>query len=95
MIAERLHKGTPEQFWQVFSDAEGNHLSYTTILQMLQEERKKEDGKIAEQAKAEYGSQFDLVFSYRKGKDGEKHVLSKPADIAKKYRKLQGGNTSD
>ncbi|TEB15132.1 hypothetical protein FA13DRAFT_1651398 [Coprinellus micaceus] len=92
-VALRWNQGSPQQFWSRFSDAEGNHMDYTTTLRAIQDDRRKDDEEQVKRAREEYGSRFDKVFTYRKGNTW--HVLTKDVDIAKKYRSLKGGNTSD
>ena len=65
-------------------------MEYTAILLSLSEDRKHSDEALACTARAEYGTAFEEKFSYRKG--GVTRVLTKPADIAKKYWSLKGSN---
>lgn len=49
------------------------------------------DQLLAEQAKDEYGDEFDSVFEYRRG--GEHIVRNKQSAIAKCYRSLHSSKT--
>ncbi|TEB15130.1 hypothetical protein FA13DRAFT_1567703, partial [Coprinellus micaceus] len=83
----RYRGGVHNSFWSRFSDAEGNHMDYTTTLRAIQDDRRKDDEEQVKRAREEYGSRFDKVFTYRKGNTW--HVLTKDVDIAKKYRSLK------
>lgn len=87
VVVERWRQGTPSEFWAEFSDEDGKHLSFTSIIDRLRLSRKAEDERICEIAKAEYGASFAEMFSYRKG--SVKKVMRDPAVIAKHYRLLQ------
>ena len=63
-------------------------MSYTAIVAWLQEQHEAADLALAEKAQAEYGDAFKQKFAYRRG--SEKLVMVKPADIARRYRKING-----
>ena len=56
----------------MFSDEQCQHKPYSIICRVLREECMAADQLLAEQAKDEYGDEFDSVFEYRRG--GE-HVV--------------------
>jgi hypothetical protein len=87
MIVARWRQGSEADFWKVFSDDNGNRMTYTAIVKALKSDRVKSDEDTAAIAKREYGSEFGEVFVYRK--NGAVHVKTKPSDIAKQYRKLK------
>ncbi|KAN0088623.1 hypothetical protein V8E55_005680 [Tylopilus felleus] len=72
-VIERYRQGTPEQFWEKFSQ-NGKRMSFTAINRHLQE------------ARVKLGASFDSVCSYRKG--GEVHVLRRPLAIVKRLELL-------
>jgi hypothetical protein len=67
VVVERWRQGTPHDFWAEFSDEDGKHLSFMSIIDRLRLSRKAEDERICEIAKAKYGTSFAEIFSYRKG----------------------------
>ncbi|KAF8258446.1 hypothetical protein EI94DRAFT_1754671 [Lactarius quietus] len=85
-IATSWQELTEEGFWQKYSSPDGMHMAYSTICKMMKQERIAADRIDAERAKEEYGDRFCAVFEYRRG--GERHVMNKPATIAKHYRSL-------
>lgn len=93
MIAARWNRGTADEFWADFTDSSGKRMEYTAIKNALIEERKRDDETTAAKARTEYGSLFEEKFSYRKS--GQQHVLTKAADIAKRYRVLKNGDNID
>lgn len=62
-------------------------MNYTAIINNLKVWRAEENGRLAQQAKKEYGDQFASTFFYRK--NGQVHVMCKSADIARMYQKLR------
>ena len=58
------------------------------ILRRLAEERKARNEQLHQQAKNEFGTTFDTVFSYMK--NGQCHVKTKASDVAKQYVLLKG-----
>jgi hypothetical protein len=58
------------------------------ILRRLAEERKARNEQLYQQAKNEFGTTFDTVFSYMK--NGQCHVKTKASDVAKQYVLLKG-----
>jgi len=85
---QRWRNGTPEQFWSAFSATDGKRLTYTLILERLAKERTARNQRLSRDARAEYGDDFDKVFSYTKG--GKARVKTKPCHIAKQYLQLKG-----
>ncbi|KII83179.1 hypothetical protein PLICRDRAFT_119756 [Plicaturopsis crispa FD-325 SS-3] len=83
-IVERYRRGSREAFWAEFTEENGTYMSYTKIASILRQQRMQADQEIVERAKAEYGDEFDVVFSYRKG--NTHRVMTDPASIASKYR---------
>jgi len=92
-IATSWQELTEEGFWQKYSSPDGMHMAYTTICKMMKQERIAADRIDAERAKEEYGDRFCAVFEYRRG--GERHVMNKPATIAKHYRSLHSSAGQD
>jgi hypothetical protein len=92
VVVHRYRQGTPEEFWKEFT-RDGVRMNFTRIVAELAQQRVAVDDVLARQATTEYGSSFPSLFSYRKG--GVSHVMSKPADIAKRYRQLKGSVESD
>ncbi|KAJ7093977.1 hypothetical protein B0H15DRAFT_799017 [Mycena belliarum] len=82
-------KGTPDEFWQRFKSKDGEKMSYTAICAYLRMERKKADEDLAEQARAEYGAEFKVKFSYRCSKTNARVAMTKSSAIAKEYRRLR------
>lgn len=60
-------RGSEQDFWDEFSDSSGARLTYTAIVNRITCMKKEEDHKLAEEARARYGNNFEAVFSYRKG----------------------------
>ena len=58
-------------------------MGYKLILRRLAEERKATNERLHQQAKNEFGDDFDTVFSYMK--NGQQHVKAKVSDVAKQY----------
>ncbi|KAJ7089344.1 hypothetical protein B0H15DRAFT_800670 [Mycena belliarum] len=81
-------KGTPNAFWQRFTSKDGGKMSYTAICADLRMERKKADDDLAAQARAEYGEEFKVKFSYRCSKTNARVAMTKSSAIAKEYRRL-------
>jgi hypothetical protein len=63
-------------------------MGYKLILRRLTEERKATNEQMCQQAKNEFGTAFDSVFSYTK--NGQRHVKVKASDVAKQYVLLKG-----
>ncbi|KAJ3904864.1 hypothetical protein F5879DRAFT_953002 [Lentinula edodes] len=82
-VAERYRSSTPEEFWSEFQTDAGEPMNWTSILERLRELRINRDEELAERARAEYGSRFPVLFSYR-GK-----VMLKSSSIANRYLSLQ------
>ncbi|KAF8810339.1 hypothetical protein BYT27DRAFT_7092465 [Phlegmacium glaucopus] len=87
-IVQRWREGSEADFWKEFSDSTGTRMNYTAIITRLKTLRVEENDQLTEQAKEEYGDHFASTFVYKK--NGKVHVMCKPADIARMYRKLQG-----
>ncbi|KAJ7656372.1 hypothetical protein DFH06DRAFT_1199372 [Mycena polygramma] len=81
---------TPEEFWSVFRGKDGGKMSYTAVCATLRKERKTADQALANQAKQEYGDNFQSTFSYRCSKTNSQVVMSKASSIAKEYKRLHG-----
>lgn len=65
-IAERYHRSTPENFWAEFYDQERNQrMSYTTINNLLREQRKEANNLIAKQQQEQFGADFSQVYQAR------------------------------
>lgn len=58
------------------------------ILRRLAAERKATNEQLLQQARSEFGADFDTKFSYMK--DGQRHVKTKASDVAKQYLSLKG-----
>ncbi|KAF8812058.1 hypothetical protein BYT27DRAFT_7088197 [Phlegmacium glaucopus] len=86
-IVQRWREGSEANFWKEFSDSTGTRMNYTAIINRLKALRVEENSRLTEQAKKEYGDSFASTFVYRK--NGQVHVMCKPADIARMYQKLQ------
>jgi len=85
-IALRWHRDTPENFWREFSEPNGQHWSYTKILNTLQQQRKEENEVLARRAQEEAGGGFATEYSYRKG--GKRSIsLTDSAAIARYFLK--------
>ncbi|KAJ7908586.1 hypothetical protein B0H13DRAFT_2331240 [Mycena leptocephala] len=89
-IIERYCQGTPDEFWLACRSKDGGKMSYTAICTALRNERKNADKDLAEQARQEYGEEFESKFSYRCSKTNARVVMSKASSIAKEYKRLQG-----
>jgi hypothetical protein len=63
-------------------------LGYKLILRQLAEERKAANDRLYQQAKNEFGNDFDIMFSYMK--NGQRHVKAKASDVARQYILLKG-----
>lgn len=63
-------------------------MSYTAICASLREERKNADIDLADRARREYGSEFEVNFSYRCSKTNSQVVMTKASAIAKEYKRL-------
>ncbi|KAF8171265.1 hypothetical protein BJ912DRAFT_911648 [Pholiota molesta] len=75
------------EFYSKNVDEDGEPLTYTKTLAHLAKLRVQRINDLAQAAKAEYGSNFDKEFSYRRGK---KYVTkTRPSDIAKHYCRLK------
>jgi hypothetical protein len=81
---KRWRQSSEQEFWREFSDASGQKLSYTTIVDRLTQIRKERDRKMADRAKAHYGENFKNVFVYKKS--GACFVKTKDRDIAKQFQ---------
>jgi hypothetical protein len=68
-------------------------LGYKSILRRLAEERKATNEHLCQQAKNEFGTDFDTMFSYMK--NGQRHVKAKASDVARQYILLKGMNDND
>jgi len=93
---KRWRQNSEEDFWREFSDASGQRLSFTVIVDHLTQARKEEDKKMADQARAHYGEEFKNIFCYKKS--GVHFVKTKDHDIAKQFwRELakQPGDIAD
>ncbi|KAJ4484560.1 hypothetical protein C8R41DRAFT_868552 [Lentinula lateritia] len=82
-VAERYWSSTSEEFWSEFQTDAGEPMNWTSILERLRELQINCDEELAERARAEYGSRFPVLFSYR-GK-----VMLKSSSIANRYLSLQ------
>ncbi|KAI5982396.1 hypothetical protein F5J12DRAFT_876598 [Pisolithus orientalis] len=91
-IVECYCQGTPDEFWRRFSE-NGRPMSYTRILVLLHEARKKEDQEAVWKAAEEFGESFDTQCTYRKGSNI--HVLTQPRAIAKRLHRLSDGHGRD
>jgi hypothetical protein len=91
VLVERYRRGTPTEFWSMFS-TDGNRWNYKAILKHLAEERASQNKHDAEAARREYGGDFSRVFTYNR--NGVQCIKSKDSDIAKQYRALRQGGTS-
>ncbi|KIO00203.1 hypothetical protein M404DRAFT_153322 [Pisolithus tinctorius Marx 270] len=85
-------QGTPDEFWCRFSE-NGRPMSYTRILVLLCEARKKEDQEAVWKVAEEFGESFDTQCAYRKGSN--MHVLTQPRAIAKRLHRLSDGHGRD
>ncbi|KAJ7656374.1 hypothetical protein DFH06DRAFT_1199376 [Mycena polygramma] len=83
-------EGTPEEFWSVFRGKDGGKNVLHGCLRHSPEERKTADQALANQAKQEYGDNFQSTFSYRCSKTNSQVVMSKASSIAKEYKRLHG-----
>lgn len=63
-------------------------MGYKVILRRLAEERKATNERLHQQAKNEFGTNFNTMFSYVK--NGQRHVKTKASDVAKQYVLLKG-----
>ena len=84
-VIKRYRQGTPEQFWEKFSQ-NGKRMSFTAIDSHLCLIRKEEKDRATEEARVKLGASFDSVCSYRMG--GEVHVLCRPSVILKRLELL-------
>ncbi|KAI6028393.1 hypothetical protein F5J12DRAFT_805109 [Pisolithus orientalis] len=91
-IVECYHQGTPDEFWHGFSE-NGRLMSYTRILVLLCEARKKEDQEAVWKVAEEFGKSFDMQCTYRKGSNI--HVLTQPRAITKWLHRLSDGHGRD
>ncbi|KAJ7506354.1 hypothetical protein B0H11DRAFT_1707247, partial [Mycena galericulata] len=71
-LVERYRQGTPEEFWTIFRTADGSKMSYTAICTSLRNSRKHADDELAQQARQEYGDEFEAKFSYRCSRTNER-----------------------
>ena len=81
---KRWRQSSEQDFWREFSDASGQKLSYTTIVDRLTQIRKEQDKKMADRARVYYGEKFKNIFVYKKS--GALFVKTKDHDIAKQFR---------
>ncbi|KAJ7225304.1 hypothetical protein GGX14DRAFT_348899, partial [Mycena pura] len=81
-------QSTPDEFWAKFSK-DGRKLSYTAICARLRNERKSTDKELAEQARQEYGSEFEGKFRYRCSRTNTWVVMTKDSSIAKEYKHIR------
>ncbi|KAG1752751.1 uncharacterized protein EDB91DRAFT_1343747 [Suillus paluster] len=65
-IVECYRQSSPEEFWAKFS-VDGEHATFTTIVQKLRDARKAAHSRIVQQAHEEFGPAFDAHFTYRRG----------------------------
>ncbi|KAF8810377.1 hypothetical protein BYT27DRAFT_7091958, partial [Phlegmacium glaucopus] len=86
-IVQRWCEGSEANFWKEFSDSIGTRMNYTVIINQLKALQVEENSQLTEQAKKEYGDSFASTFVYRK--NGQVHIMCKPADIMRMYQKLQ------
>ncbi|KAG1901177.1 uncharacterized protein F5891DRAFT_950945, partial [Suillus fuscotomentosus] len=86
-IIQCYRQGSPEEFWAKFS-IDGEHMTFTTIIQKLRDVRKETHSHIMQQAYEEFGATFNAHFTYRRG--GKEYVMTKPSAIAKRYTELTG-----
>ena len=63
-------------------------MGYKLILCRLAEERKATNERLYQQARNEFGTDFDNMFSYVK--NGQRHVKVKASDVAKQYVLIKG-----
>ncbi|KAF8199330.1 hypothetical protein K438DRAFT_1516533, partial [Mycena galopus ATCC 62051] len=89
-LVERYRQGTPDEFWSAFKSKDGSPMSYTAICAALRNERKNTDKELADQARKEYGEEFESQFSYRSSKTNARVVMTKNSSIAKEYKRLKG-----
>ncbi|KAF5339630.1 hypothetical protein D9611_011513 [Ephemerocybe angulata] len=87
-IAVRFHQDTPQQFWSTFLKADGSHMDWTQILGVMRKQKAADDKRVADRARREYGASFPDHFAYKK--NGVQYVFQKDADIAKRYKDIQG-----
>lgn len=88
VIIERWRQGSPDDFWNEFTDAQTNKfLSVTVILARLRAERKSSDAELAQAAQNMYGDDFNQLFRYTKG--GREQVMTRVSSIAKRFRELE------
>ncbi|KAF9531451.1 hypothetical protein CPB83DRAFT_849041 [Crepidotus variabilis] len=85
-IVSYWRQGSEAQFWYIFSTPSGKRLAYSKILDKITELRNTQDITTAGKARAEYISDFDVTFGYRKG--SEKKVMTQDRAIARRYRSL-------
>ncbi|KAI0669306.1 hypothetical protein C8Q78DRAFT_977855 [Trametes maxima] len=84
LIAEYRKLGH-DGFWNSHS-RDGRMLPLTAIVKALRATRKLENERIAAIAKDELGSDFDMAFSYRKGK--EYVVCQRPTSISRLFLQM-------
>ncbi|KAJ7709108.1 hypothetical protein B0H14DRAFT_3525313 [Mycena olivaceomarginata] len=89
IIVLAMTRTTVDDFWGCYSvpDKSGTlwRMKYTPLLKQLQSERKAENERLTELARAELTPE---KLTYRKG--GERFVMIKPSMIAALYRRLKG-----
>lgn len=89
IIVLAMTRTTVDDFWGRYSvpDKSGTlrRMKYTPLLKQLQSERKAENERLTELARAELTPE---KLTYRKG--GERFVMTKPSMIATLYRRLKG-----
>lgn len=62
-IAERYHRSTPEDFWAEFYDHKRNRrMSYTTINNLLREQRMEADNRITKEQQEQLGADFSQIY---------------------------------
>ncbi|KAK0432392.1 hypothetical protein EV421DRAFT_1742360 [Armillaria borealis] len=77
--------GTPEAFWAIFSDSQGQHLKFSHVMRILKEKHQQEDDNVAKEAKRVFDKEFINQFGYKK--EGRWVRMTRHSDIAKTYRK--------
>jgi len=63
-------------------------MKFTTIIQKLREVRKSAHAYAVQQARKEFGAEFNAQFTYRRG--DQDYVMTRPSAIVKRYTELTG-----
>ncbi|KAJ7683606.1 hypothetical protein B0H14DRAFT_2162903, partial [Mycena olivaceomarginata] len=95
LVEERQKFGAEDEFWTGYSTAEGVHLRYQQILDVLKEARESRDNSDAAAARKFFGGNLDHpaadgAFAYKKS--GQWRIKDKDSAVAEIWRELLASN---